>query len=219
MARTNHHSWRAYDPGSFGNSMKFVIPTGRLFYTSLRFLDSIGILIQPEDRKLIFNYNDFTVISVKPDDVPYFVGLGGLGICGLDTVMEINRDLLMLKRLDCSRYRLSVISSMEYGLEDLDGKTVATRHARITREFFNKLGINIKILKLHGALEVAPLTGVADAIVDIIDTGNTIKKNGLIEIKKIMDINPWVISNKRFFYENEDEIKLLLKGGFQVGYI
>ncbi len=199
--------------------MRFVIPTGRLFYTSLRFLEDIGIYIEADERKLIFNWNNITIISVKPDDVTYFVGLGGLGICGLDTIFENGKDIVLLKKLDFSKYRLSLISNKNYRIDELNGKTVATRYTKITRNFFNDIGINVNILKLHGALEVAPLTGVADAIVDIIDTGNTIKKNGLIELKKIMDINPWVISSKEFFYENREKIIDILKGGLQIGYI
>ncbi|MEM0139207.1 MAG: ATP phosphoribosyltransferase [Ferroplasma sp.] len=178
--------------------MKFVIPRGRLMEDSLRFLENAGISINiDDDRKLFFKNGDTELILPRARDVAVYTEYAGdIGICGSDTILESGCSLFVPLTLNFGRCRLSIIAPEKYTIADLSGMDIATKHPEITRRYLNSKKINANIIKLNGSLELAPETGLADAIVDIIQTGETIKKNNLVEIDKIMDISAVLIVNR-----------------------
>ena len=105
-------------------------------------------------------------------------------------------------------------------VEEMDGFRIATKYTNITKKFFSKKGVDVEIIKLHGAIELAPKVGIADAIVDIVETGNTLRANGLVDVEKIMDVSALLlvnrISQKTKFEEINDlilKIKEVIKDG------
>ncbi len=178
--------------------MKFAIPRGRLMECSINLLNKAGINTNINDeRKLVFYSDKDIIMFPKPMDIPAYVEHNAdIGICGSDVLLENKNYVFSPLKLNFGKCRLSIISNKKYKIRDLYDLKIATRHPEITYNYFRKLGINVNIIKLNGSLELAPLTGIADAIVDIIETGETLRKNNLIEIKKIMDISAVLIVNR-----------------------
>jgi ATP phosphoribosyltransferase len=174
---------------------------GRIFEETLPLLKAAGIevLDDPEKtRKLILatNQPEVRVVLVRATDVPTYVQYGGadLGITGKDTLLEHGGDgLYQPLDLQIAQCRISVAvrAGFDYAAAVRQGSrlTVATKYVAIAREFFAAKGVHVDLIKLYGSMELAPLTGLADAIVDLVSTGNTLKANNLVEVEHIMDIS------------------------------
>jgi ATP phosphoribosyltransferase len=188
--------------------MKFVIPRGRLMDDSMALLNRAGIDIDIDDeRKLIFRKNGNELILPRPRDVPVYTEYtGDIGICGTDSLLESGADLFAPMALGFGKCRLSIIAPEGYDVSDLEGLDIATKHPVITEKYLNSMGIRANVISLNGSLELAPETGIADAIVDIIQTGETMRKNHLIEIQKIMDIQATLVVNRVSQKTKYDEI-------------
>ena len=188
--------------------MKFAVPRGRLMKDSITLLNKSGIKIDiKDDRKLFFYSSENEIIFPKPMDIPTYVEYNAdIGICGSDVLIENKNYVFSPLELDFGKCRLSLISDKKYKIRDLYDLKIATRHPEITYNYFKNLGINVNIIKLNGSLEIAPLTGIADAIVDVVETGETLRKNNLVEIKKIMDISAVLIVNRVSMKTKYDEI-------------
>jgi len=181
---------------------------GRIFEDALPLLKAAGIevLDDPDtSRKLILaTRNDkVRVLVVRATDVPTYVQYGGadLGITGRDTLLEHGSDgLYQPLDLQIAKCRISVAvrADFDYASAVRQGSRlkVATKYLAITREFFAAKGVHIDLIKLYGSMELAPLTGLADAIVDLVSTGNTLKANQLIEVERIMDISARLVVNQ-----------------------
>lgn len=181
---------------------------GRIFDETLPLLHSAGIevLDDPEKtRKLILATNrpDVRVVLVRATDVPTYVQYGGadLGITGLDTLIEHgNEGLYQPLDLQIAKCRVSVAvrQGFDYAAAVRQGARlrVATKYVTIAREFFAAKGVHVDLIKLYGSMELAPLTGLADAIVDLVSTGNTLKANNLVEVERIMDISARLVVNQ-----------------------
>ncbi len=181
---------------------------GRIFDETLPLLQSAGIevLDDPEKtRKLILATNrpDVRVVLVRATDVPTYVQYGGadLGITGLDTLIEHgNEGLYQPLDLQIAKCRVSVAvrQGFDYAAAVRQGARlrVATKYVTIAREFFAAKGVHVDLIKLYGSMELAPLTGLADAIVDLVSTGNTLKANNLVEVERIMDISARLVVNQ-----------------------
>lgn len=189
---------------------------GRIFEETLPLLKAVGIevLDDPEkSRKLILTTNqaDVRVLVVRATDVPTYVQYGGadLGITGKDTLIEHAADwggsaaaagLYQPLDLQIAKCRISVAvrSDFDYASAVRQGSrlTVATKYVAIAREFFATKGVHVDLIKLYGSMELAPLTGLADAIVDLVSTGNTLKANHLVEVEHIMDISSRLVVNQ-----------------------
>ena len=135
--------------------------------------------------------------------MPTYVEYGGadLGITGRDTLLEYGgQGLYQPLDLDIARCRISVAvrTDFDYASAVRQGSrlTVATKYVGIAREFFATKGVHVDLIKLYGSMELAPLTGLADAIVDLVSTGNTLKANQLIEVERIMDISARLVVNQ-----------------------
>ena len=181
---------------------------GRIFDETLPLLAAAGIevLEDPEkSRKLILptNRSEVRVVLVRATDVPTYVEHGGadLGVTGKDTLIEHGgQGLYQPLDLKIARCRVSVAvrSDFDYARAVRQGARlkVATKYVAIAREFFASKGVHVDLIKLYGSMELAPLTGLADAIVDLVSTGKTLKANNLVEVEQIMDISSRLVVNQ-----------------------
>ena len=181
---------------------------GRIFDETLPLLAAAGITVteDPEkSRKLILptNQPQVRVVLVRATDVPTYVQYGGadLGVAGKDSLIEHGGQGLFrpldLKIAQC-RVSVAVRSDFDYQDAVTQGSRlrVATKYTSIARDFFSAKGVHVDMIKLYGSMELAPLTGMADAIVDLVSTGNTLKANNLVEVEQIMDISSHLVVNQ-----------------------
>ena len=187
---------------------------GRIFDDSLPLLRAAGIevLEDPEkSRKLILATSrpDVQVVLVRASDVPTYVQHGGadLGVAGFDILLEHSAaagaggavGLYRPLDLQIARCRMSVATraDFDYAAAARQGSRirVATKYTHIARQHFAAKGVHVDLIKLYGSMELAPLTGLADAIVDLVSTGSTLKANRLVEMEKIMDISSRLVVN------------------------
>jgi len=195
---------------------------GRIFDETLPLLKAAGIevLDDPEKtRKLILatNQPEVRVVLVRATDVPTYVQYGGadLGITGKDTLLEHGSDgLYQPLDLQIAKCRISVAvrEGFDYAAAVRQGArlTVATKYVAIAREFFAAKGVHVDLIKLYGSMELAPLTGLADAIVDLVSTGNTLKANHLVEVEHIMDISSRLVVNQAALKLKREPIRRII---------
>ena len=180
---------------------------GRIFDDSLPLLRAAGIevLEDPEkSRKLIIATTrpDVRVVLVRASDVPTYVQHGGadLGVAGLDVLLEDSEGLYRVLDLKIARCRMSVAVRHDFdyagAVKQGSRLRVATKYTHLARQFFAGKGVHVDLIKLYGSMELAPLTGLADAIVDLVSTGSTLKANQLVEVEKIMDISSRLVVNQ-----------------------
>ncbi|NJE55468.1 ATP phosphoribosyltransferase [Thermococcus sp. 21S9] len=194
--------------------MRFVLPKGRLLRGSLEILRKAGYNIdKPGERKLIERFNGNEVLLARAFDVPVYVEHGvDVGIAGSDVLEERESDVFVPLELPFGKCRLSLAMPAESVVppEDMDGFRIATKYERIARSYFSRLGVEVEIIKLSGSVELAPKVGVADAIVDIVETGETLRANGLVEVEKIMDVSAQLLVNRISQKTKFDEINALI---------
>jgi ATP phosphoribosyltransferase len=200
---------------------------GRIFDETLPLLKAAGIevLDDPEkSRKLILETSraDVRVIIVRASDVPTYVQYGGadLGVTGLDTLIEHGADwgrsagLYQPLDLQIAKCRVSVAVREEFdyasAVKQGSRLAVATKYVNIAREFFAAKGVHVDLIKLYGSMELAPLTGLADAIVDLVSTGGTLKANKLVEVERIMDISSRLVVNQAALKLKQDAIRAVI---------
>ena len=195
---------------------------GRIFEETLPLLRAAGIevLDDPEkSRKLILTTNlpDVRVLVVRATDVPTYVQYGGadMGITGKDTLVEHGgRGLYQPLDLHIAKCRISVAvrSDFDYTSAVKKGSrlTVATKYVAIAREFFATKGVHVDLIKLYGSMELAPLVGMADAIVDLVSTGNTLKANHLVEVEEIMQISSHLVVNQAALKLKREPIRKII---------
>ncbi|MEY4344513.1 MAG: hypothetical protein RL032_345 [Pseudomonadota bacterium] len=190
------------------NMITLALSKGRIFEETLPLLRAAGIevLDDPEkSRKLILDTNQagVRVLVVRATDVPTYVQYGGadMGITGKDTLLEHgSQGLYQPLDLQIAKCRISVAvrADFDYASAVKQGSRlkVATKYVAIAREFFASKGVHVDLIKLYGSMELAPLVGMADAIVDLVSTGNTLKANHLVEVERIMDISSRLVVNQ-----------------------
>ncbi len=209
-------------------TLTLALSKGRIFDETLPLLRSAGIevLEDPEtSRKLILptNQAQLRVVLVRASDVPTYVQYGGadLGVTGLDTLIEHGGDwagsgtgLYQPLDLKIAKCRMSVAVRADF---DYVGKVkqgarlkVATKYTTIARDFFASKGVHVDMVKLYGSMELAPLTGLADAIVDLVSTGNTLKANHLVEVERIMDISSRLVVNQASLKMKQAQIRPII---------
>ncbi|PKO70179.1 MAG: ATP phosphoribosyltransferase [Betaproteobacteria bacterium HGW-Betaproteobacteria-16] len=195
---------------------------GRIYDETLPLLKAAGIevLEDPEkSRKLILSTNQpgVRVVLVRATDVPTYVEYGGadLGVTGKDTLIEHGgQGLYQPLDLQIAQCRMSVAvrADFDYARAVRQGSRlkVATKYTTIAREFFASKGVHVDLIKLYGSMELAPLTGLADAIVDLVSTGSTLKANHLVEVERIMDISSRLVVNQAALKLKQRAIQPLL---------
>jgi ATP phosphoribosyltransferase len=208
-------------------ALTLALSKGRIFDETLPLLKAAGISVleDPEkSRKLILPTSNagLRVVLVRASDVPTYVQYGGadLGVTGLDTLIEHNADWggsaglyqpLDLRIAKC-RVSVAVRSDFDYASAVRQGSRlrVATKYVSIARDFFAAKGVHVDLIKLYGSMELAPLTGLADAIVDLVSTGGTLKANNLVEVERIMDISSRLVVNQAALKLKQEPIRRLI---------
>ncbi len=187
---------------------------GRTAKDSLSLLNQAGITFPDFDsksRKLVFYSADkkIKMINVKAIDVTTYVeqGAADVGIVGKDNILEADADLYELLDLKLGICKFVVASLNDQPIEKGDTLKVASKYTRVTEEFFKEKEVNVETIKLNGSVELAPLIDMADAIVDIVETGTTIKENGLTILDEITDISTRLVVNKASFATKTKEIQ------------
>ena len=181
---------------------------GRIFDETLPLLEAAGIRMaeDPEkSRKLIIGTSreDLRVVLVRASDVPTYVQYGGadLGVAGKDVLIEHGGEGLYQSldlRIAKCRMSVAVRDDFDYAAAVRQGSRlrVATKYTPTARQHFADKGVHVDLIKLYGSMELAPLTGLADAIVDLVSTGSTLKANHLVEVEHIMDISARLVVNQ-----------------------
>jgi ATP phosphoribosyltransferase len=178
------------------------MPKGRIFEEAADLLRRAGVPLPPEfddSRKLIVPVPEANLdfILAKPTDVPTYVeyGVADIGVVGKDVLLEEDRDVYELLDLNISKCRLAVAGLP--GWKPSGGTPrVATKYPRVASKYFREQGQQVEVIKLNGSIELAPLIGLADRIVDIVSTGRTLKENGLVEMEEIAPITTRLIANR-----------------------
>ncbi len=188
---------------AFGG-LNFAVPRGAMFTDTLDQLDAIGIdttVVREQERRLYFP--ELGIITMRPSDVPIYVesGAAALGITGKDVLLEHpGRKVVELADLKYSGARmiLATLKGQEQTLEQqqrLGRIRVATKYIHIATEYFQQTGRQAELVEVKGSVELAPLTGMVDAIVDLTATGTTLKANGLVENEEIFVTTARLIAN------------------------
>ncbi len=190
--------------------LTIALPKGRIADETLAIFSKIfGSDFKFEDRKLILEKDGFRFLLVRNQDVPTYVYYGScdVGVVGFDVLEEKGLDLAHL--LDLGLGKCKVVVGMK-NTEKLDYTkhkiSIATKMENITKNFFAKKAMAVEVIKLYGSIELAPLVGLADAIVDIVETGATMKQNGLHEVETIMTSSARLVANKNSFVTRKKEI-------------
>lgn len=202
--------------------LTLALSKGRIFDETMPLLEAAGIQVleDPErSRKLILptSQPDLRVVIVRATDVPTYVQYGGadLGVTGFDTLIEHGgQGLYQPLDLQIAKCRVSVAvrSDFDYASAVRQGSRlrVATKYVSIARDFFAAKGVHVDLIKLYGSMELAPLTGLADAIVDLVSTGGTLKANNLVEVERIMDISSRLVVNQAALKLKQAPIRRLI---------
>lgn len=199
-------------------SLVIALTKGRILDEVLPLLEKAGI-IPAEDirksRKLIFNSNldNVRIMVIRGSDVPTYVELGSadIGITGKDILME-NGSSGYYEPLDLKIARCKLMTAGPVDMkEDRHRLRVASKFVNIAKEYFSKQGRQVDIIKLNGALELAPIIGLADCIVDIVETGNTLRANGMEPKEFIADVSTRVIVNKASMKMKHDMVQSLIE--------
>lgn len=184
------------------NELTIAMPKGRIFEEACMLMRQAGYDI-PEDidlsRKLLLNIESekLKLILAKPMDVPVYVehGVADIGIAGKDVLLEQNRSVLELLDLKISKCYIA-----SAGLPNTELNTVApriaTKYPSIATSYYKELGEQVEIIELNGSIELAPIIGLADRIVDIVSTGQTLRENGLVEYERIAEVTSRFIANE-----------------------
>ncbi|WP_102344902.1 ATP phosphoribosyltransferase [Bacillus sp. Marseille-P3661] len=183
------------------STLTIAMPKGRIFEEAAELLRKANYNLPPEfddNRKLIIDVpeENMRFILAKPMDVVTYVehGVADLGIAGKDTMLEEDRDVYEVLDLKISACHLAVAGLPNTKLGSVAPK-VATKYPKVASSYFREQGEQVEIIKLNGSIELAPLIGLAERIVDIVSTGQTLKENGLVELERIVDITSRLIVN------------------------
>ncbi len=202
--------------------LSIAVAKGRLFSSFLTILREANVLkcdsLDVDSRKLVIECPEgIRFVLAKPADVPTFVeyGAADLGVVGKDTLIEANKDVAELVDLNYGRCKMVVAVPMSLGINDIReldfNSRVASKYPRIATEFFNRHGIQVEVIPLNGSIELGPLVGLSDAIVDITETGRTLIENGLQPITTIMESTSRLIANRVSYKIKTEQINSLVQ--------
>ncbi len=200
--------------GSVKEILKVAMPKGRIYKQASKLFREAGIPI-PTDyddtRKLIIELPEANMefIMAKPVDVPTYVeyGAADIGIVGKDVLVEEKKDVYELLDLEIARCRMSVIGLPDW--KPTMNPRVATKYPNAASAYFREQGQQVEVIKLNGSIELAPLIGLADRIVDMVETGQTLRENGLVEQQEIFEITSRLIANRVSYRLKNDSIQSL----------
>ncbi|ACQ53550.1 ATP phosphoribosyltransferase [Clostridium botulinum] len=196
--------------------VKIALTKGRLEKKAIEIFKAININtreLEDKGRKLIFNceneeYN-IELFLVKAKDVETYVeyGAADIGIVGKDTLMETDKEFYEVLDLNMGKCKFAVAALPSFKLDQgYNRKKIATKYPNIAREYFRKKCMDVELIKIEGSVELGPIVGLADAIVDIVETGNTLRENGLAVVEDICEISARMIVNKASMKTKKDEV-------------
>ena len=191
--------------------INIALPKGRLGEKVYQKLENAGYAcpsIKENNRKLIFEKEETGVryFWVKPSDVSIYVerGAADIGVCGKDILAEYSPEVYELLDLKIGVCRMAVAGKKGFRDDGAHTLKVATKFVKTAKAFYAKKGRDIDVIKLNGSIEIAPILGLSDVIVDIVETGTTLKENDLVVVEKFMPISARLIANKaNFKFKNE----------------
>jgi ATP phosphoribosyltransferase len=199
--------------------LTFALSKGRLadkIFKMLKELNLVDITIDEEDRRLIIEQGGFRFFLAKPSEVPTFVdnGVADLGVGGKDTIIEEHRDIAELLDLGFGKCRMRVCAPKEDGdsYKNIVNLRVATKYPNIAKAYFDSMGQNTTIIKLNGSVELARITGLSDCLVDIVESGRTLRENGLQDVTTIHDLSARLGANPASLKTKYDEISAVVEG-------
>ncbi|RUM57999.1 MAG: ATP phosphoribosyltransferase [Persephonella sp.] len=194
------------------------LPKGRLFDQSIDIFSKAGLLnehISQKTRKLIVESENFRFLIVRAKDVPTYVqyGVADIGVAGDDVILEQEPEVYIPLDLNIGVCSIAVAGKPTDREKYFSNPTylkIATKYPKITKKFFSEKGIRVQVIELYGSVELAPLLGLADFIVDIVETGRTLKENGLEVIEHIRNSSAKLLVNRISFKTRNDEIKKII---------
>ena len=199
--------------------LNIALPKGRLGEKVYAMFEEAGFecpSIKENNRKLIFENEELGIryFWVKPSDVAIYVerGAADIGVAGKDILLEYRPEIYELLDLDIGKCRMAVAAKKDFCDDPRKTLRVATKFSRITKEYYSSLGRDIDIIHLNGSIEIAPILGLSDVIVDIVETGTTLKENNLTVMETIVPISARLIANKAGSKFKNDRIQTLLRG-------
>ena len=197
--------------------LKIALTKGRLEKSTVALFEKMGLDVsafENKGRKLILPVgDDITVVLAKAPDVITYVehGVCDIGVHGKDTVFERGRafyEVLDLGFGKC-RFALAVPEGADF-YDGYDVKRLASKYPHVTRDYFARKGMDVDIIKIEGSVELAPLLGLVDGMVDLVETGNTLRENGLVAIEDVMQVSARLIVNVVSMKLKKDEINTLI---------
>lgn len=199
--------------------LNIALPKGRLGEKVYAMFEKAGYecpSIKENNRKLIFENPEKGVryFWVKPSDVAIYVerGAADIGVAGKDILLEYEPEIYELLDLDIGKCRMAVAAKKGFRDNFQSTLRVATKFTNITKNYYASIGRDIDIIHLNGSIEIAPILGLSDVIVDIVETGTTLKENNLEVIETIVPISARLIANKSGFKFAADRIEQIVKG-------
>ena len=199
------------------NIINVALPKGRLGERVYKMFEEAGYGCEDifNGRKLVFENLEAGIryFWVKPSDVPIYVerGAADVGACGRDILLEYEPDVYELRDLGTGICRMVVAAPKGFRDDSDYPLRVATKFVNIAQDYYSSKGRDIDIIKLNGSIEIAPLLGLSDVIVDLVETGNTLKANDLEVYEEIMDISTRIIANKSGYNFKSAAINRLLE--------
>jgi ATP phosphoribosyltransferase len=201
----------------------FALPKGRIMQDSMELFAKIGITcpeMEKGSRKLVFENREskFRFMAVRATDVPTYVeyGCADLGVVGKDTLLEQGKDLYEPIDLKFGYCRMVVAEPKALRQEDDPANwsniRVATKYPNVTERFFAAKGIQVELIKLYGSIELAPLVGLSERIVDLVSTGATLRENGMVEVETIAEITSRLIVNRASLKTKHQRITEIIEG-------
>jgi ATP phosphoribosyltransferase len=200
-----------------GDKLKLAIPRGSLWDPTLDALDAIGVdtaEMRGDSRSLVFETDGLTLVTMRPSDVPTYVeaGAADLGITGKDVLLE-QRDRVVYEILDLRYGACRMVLAARVGDESLGeserrlgAMRIATKYPRIAERHFEETGRQAEVIDVKGSVELAPLAGLADGIVDLVATGRTLKENGLEVREEIVECTARLVANRVSHKLRADEV-------------
>ncbi len=196
------------------SQLKVALAKGRLADKAIALFQKAGYDVSglvADSRQLVFENKELSFLMVKPTDVPVYVehGVADMGVCGKDTLLESDAHIYEMLDLGFGACKLSLagppkVDSTQSGLK------VATKYQNFAKRFFRNRGQSVEIIPLYGSVELAPITGLSDMILDIVESGKTLKENGLIVLEDVAGISARLIVNR---------VSLKLNAAFMQGFM
>ena len=198
--------------------LNVALPKGRLGEKVYAMFEAAGFecpSIKEQNRKLIFENEEAGVryFWVKPSDIAIYVerGAADIGVAGKDILLEYSPDVYELLDLDIGKCRMAVAAKSDFRDDPQRTLRVATKFSNIARSYYNSIDRDIDIIHLNGSIEIAPILDLSDVIVDIVETGKTLKENNLEVFETIVPISARLIANKSSFKFKNEQIEKIVR--------